>query len=181
MKAADVTGLYFDNHPARMYPSGVFSSHFIGYAVPDEKENGLVGRLGIESAYNDILSGQNGKIYYQKDNFQNPLPGTVAEEEKATDGKDVYTTLDSRLQSYLETLMDQVNEEYQPEELTAILMEAKTGEITAMSQRPTFNPETMEGLTGKMLCGVTSLYKDSYEPGSTIKVFTTAKAHDRRR
>lgn len=176
MKAAGVTGLYFDNHPARMYPSGVFSSHFIGYAVPDEEENGLVGRLGIESAYNDILSGQNGKIYYQKDNFQNPLPGTVAEEEKATDGKDVYTTLDSRLQSYLETLMDQVNEEYQPEELTAILMEAKTGEITAMSQRPTFNPETMEGLTGEDAVWRNILVQDSYEPGSTIKVFTTAAA-----
>lgn len=49
----------------------------------------------------------------------------MAEEEKAVDGQDIYTTLDSRLQSYLETLMDQVNEEYQPEELTAVLMKAK--------------------------------------------------------
>lgn len=115
MKKEGVAGLYFVDHQARMYPNGVFSSHFIGYAVPDKDENGLVGKLGLESAYNDILSGKDGKIIYQKDNFQNPLPGTVAEEEKAVDGQDIYTTLDSRLQSYLETLMDQVNEEYQPE------------------------------------------------------------------
>ncbi len=49
-----------------MYPNGVFSSHFIGYAVPDKDENGLVGKLGLESAYNDILSGKDGKIIYQK-------------------------------------------------------------------------------------------------------------------
>ncbi|HAQ0885899.1 TPA: penicillin-binding protein [Enterococcus faecium] len=176
MKKEGVAGLYFVDHQARMYPNGVFSSHFIGYAVPDKDENGLVGKLGLESAYNDILSGKDGKIIYQKDNFQNPLPGTVAEEEKAVDGQDNYTTLDSRLQSYLETLMDQVNEEYQPEELTAVLMKAKTGEILAMGQRPTFNPETMEGLTGKDAIWRNFLVQDSYEPGSTMKVFTTAAA-----
>ncbi|HAQ1362478.1 TPA: penicillin-binding protein [Enterococcus faecium] len=176
MKKEGVAGLYFVDHQARMYPNGVFSSHFIGYAVPDKDENGLVGKLGLESAYNDILSGKDGKIIYQKDNFQNPLPGTVAEEEKAVDGQDIYTTLDSRLQSYLETLMDQVNEEYQPEELTAVLMKAKTGEILAMGQRPTFNPETMEGLTGKDAIWRNFLVQDSYEPRSTMKVFTTAAA-----
>ncbi|HGF7522614.1 TPA: penicillin-binding transpeptidase domain-containing protein [Enterococcus faecium] len=176
MKKEGVAGLYFVDHQARMYPNGVFSSHFIGYAVPDKDENGLVGKLGLESAYNDILSGKDGKIIYQKDNFQNPLPGTVAEEEKAVDGQDIYTTLDSRLQSYLETLMDQVNEEYQLEELTAVLMKAKTGEILAMGQRPTFNPETMEGLTGKDAIWRNFLVQDSYEPGSTMKVFTTAAA-----
>lgn len=176
MKKEGVAGLYFVDHQARMYPNGVFSSHFIGYAVPDKDENGLVGKLGLESAYNDILSGKDGKIIYQKDNFQNPLPGTVAEEEKAIDGQDIYTTLDSRLQSYLETLMDQVNEEYQPEELTAVLMKAKTGEILAMGQRPTFNPETMEGLTGEDAIWRNFLVQDSYEPGSTMKVFTTAAA-----
>ena len=176
MKKEGVAGLYFVDHQARMYPNGVFSSHFIGYAVPDKDENGLVGKLGLESAYNDILSGKDGKIIYQKDNFQNPLPGTVAEEEKAVDGQDIYTTLDSRLQSYLETLMDQVNEEYQPEELTAVLMKAKTGEILAMGQRPTFNPETMEGLTGEDAIWRNFLLQDSYEPGSTMKVFTTAAA-----
>ncbi|HIB1873210.1 TPA: penicillin-binding transpeptidase domain-containing protein [Enterococcus faecium] len=176
MKKEGVAGLYFVDHQARMYPNGVFSSHFIGYAVPDKDENGLVGKLGLESAYNDILSGKDGKIIYQKDNFQNPLPGTVAEEEKAVDGQDIYTTLDSRLQSYLETLMDQVNEEYQPEELTAVLMKAKTGEILAMGQRPTFNPETMEGLTGEGAIWRNFLVQDSYEPGSTMKVFTTAAA-----
>ncbi|WP_373171310.1 penicillin-binding transpeptidase domain-containing protein [Enterococcus durans] len=176
MKKENIAGLYFEDHSARMYPNGVFSSHFIGYAVPNKDDTGLVGKLGLEAAYNDILSGKNGKIIYQKDNYQNALPGTVAEEEKAVNGQDIYTTLDSRLQSYLETLMDQVNDEYQPEELTAVLMKAKTGEILAMGQRPTFNPETMEGLQEKDSVWRNFLVQDSYEPGSTMKVFTTAAA-----
>lgn len=70
----------------------------------------------------------------------------MAEEKKAVDGQDIYTTLDSRLQNTLEDLMTQVNEKYEPVSMTAMLMEAKTGEIVAMSQRPTFNPETKQGL-----------------------------------
>ena len=176
MKKAGLAGLYFDSHKSRMYPNGVFSSHFIGFAIPNKEGNGLVGSLGLESAYNDILTGKDGKIVYQKDKYQNPLPGTVADEVASKDGQDIYTTLDSRLQSYLETLMDQVNQEYQPEELTAVLMEAKTGEIVAMGQRPTFNPETMEGLNDENAVWRNFLVQDRYEPGSTMKVFTTAAA-----
>ncbi|MEM5199493.1 peptidoglycan D,D-transpeptidase FtsI family protein, partial [Enterococcus faecium] len=120
-----------------------------------------------------ILSGTDGRVYFEKDIYGNALPGTVAEEKKAVDGQDIYTTLDSRLQNTLEDLMTQVNEKYEPVSMTAMLMEAKTGEIVAMSQRPTFNPETKQGLddngTWQNL-----LVESPYEPGSTIKLFTTA-------
>ena len=59
-------------------------------------------------------------------------------------------------------------------------MKAKTGEILAMGQRPTFNPETMEGLQEKDSVLANFLVQDSYEPGSTMKVFTTAAAIERR-
>jgi penicillin-binding protein 2X len=176
LKEKKIPGVDFNEHPARIYPNGVFASHFIGYtalADPKKEEKGLVGKMGLEQAYNDILSGKDGRVYYQKDVYNNPLPGTVAEEEKAEDGQDIYTTLDVRLQSKLESLMDPVVEKYEPENVTAMLMDAKTGEILAMSQRPTFNPETKAGLdndgTWQNL-----LVEGSYEPGSTMKLFTTA-------
>ena len=112
---------------------------------------------------------------YQKDENQRPIPGSVAEEKKAVDGEDIYTTLDGGLQSYLETLMDKVNAEAKPKELTATLMQAKTGDILAMSQRPTFNPETKEGL-GEEDAWQNFLVETNYEPGSTMKVFTTSAA-----
>ncbi|MBO0470776.1 penicillin-binding protein 2 [Enterococcus sp. DIV0242_7C1] len=178
LKEKKLAGLYFEGHPARIYPNGVFASHFIGYtdaADADDDAKGLVGKMGLEESYNDILSGTDGKIDYKKDVYGNPLPGTIASEKKAVDGKDIYTTLDMRIQSQLETLMDPVLEEYKPEEMTAMLMKAKTGEIIAMSQRPSFNPETKEGL-GKDAIWRNLLVEDKFEPGSTMKLFTAAAA-----
>ena len=174
MKKDKVKGLYFTEHTDRMYPNGNFASHFIGYAQPDKKES-LVGMMGVEAAYDDVLKGKDGKVVYQKDENQRPIPGSVAEEKKAVNGEDIYTTLDAGLQSYLETLMDKVSSEAKPSEMTAMLMQAKTGDILAMSQRPTFNPETKEGL-GEEDAWRNFLVEDSYEPGSTMKVFTTSAA-----
>lgn len=174
MEKEGIAGFHFDSHPARLYPNGVFSSHFIGYAVANDDDTGLVGKTGLEAAYNDVLSGTDGEIVYQKDNNQNPLPGTVAETVAAVDGKDVYTTIDSRIQSYLETLMDSVFKENKPENLTANLMDAKTGEILAMAQRPTYNPENLDSINDWQ----NLLVEDNYEPGSTMKILTTAAAID---
>ncbi len=174
MEKEEIAGFHFDSHPARLYPNGVFSSHFIGYAVANDDDTGLVGKTGLEAAYNDVLSGTDGEIVYQKDNNQNPLPGTVAETVAAVDGKDVYTTIDSRIQSYLETLMDSVFKENKPENLTANLMDAKTGEIIAMAQRPTYNPENLDSINDWQ----NLLVEDNYEPGSTMKILTTAAAID---
>ncbi|MFS1032397.1 penicillin-binding transpeptidase domain-containing protein [Enterococcus casseliflavus] len=174
MEKEEIAGFHFDSHPARLYPNGVFSSHFIGYAVANNDDTGLVGKTGLEAAYNDVLSGTDGEIVYQKDNNQNPLPGTVAETVAAVDGKDVYTTIDSRIQSYLETLMDSVFKENKPENLTANLMDAKTGEIIAMAQRPTYNPENLDSINDWQ----NLLVEDNYEPGSTMKILTTAAAID---
>lgn len=174
MKKDKVKGLYFTEHTDRMYPNGNFASHFIGYAQPDKKES-LVGMMGVEAAYDDVLKGKDGKVVYQKDENQRPIPGSITEEKKAVNGEDIYTTLDAGLQSYLETLMDKVSSEAKPTEMTAMLMQAKTGDILAMSQRPTFNPETKEGL-GEEDAWRNFLVEDSYEPGSTMKVFTTSAA-----
>ncbi|WP_368250875.1 penicillin-binding transpeptidase domain-containing protein [Enterococcus sp. 2201sp1_2201st1_B8_2201SCRN_220225] len=178
-KKQNIGGLYFDEHPNRIYPNGVFSSHFIGYTDTEAKDGkeSVVGKMGLESAYDDILKGTDGKVVYQQDNFQNPLPGTVAEETPAKDGQDIYTTLDSRLQSYLETLMDTVYKEYNPENMTAMLVKAKTGEVLSLAQRPSFNPETKEGLNDDSTW-MNLLVEDHYEPGSTMKLMTTAAAID---
>lgn len=182
MEDQDIAGLYFTEHPSRIYPNGVFSSHFIGYAdvqnEEDTDQESLVGRMGIEKDYDDILKGKDGRIIYQKDNYQNPLPGTVAESQAAVDGQDIYTTLDSRLQSYLETLMDQAWEDVDAQDMTAVLMDAESGEIVSMSQRPTFNPETKRGINDEDFVWSNLFVEDNYEPGSTMKIMTVASAID---
>ncbi|MGL4697217.1 peptidoglycan D,D-transpeptidase FtsI family protein [Enterococcus larvae] len=171
----EIEGIYFEDHPDRIYPNGVFASHLIGYtdlANQEDESVGLTGMMGIEKSYNDILSGTDGKIDYQKNVSGNPVPGTVVEESQVQDGQDIVTTLDIRLQTRLESLLDPLVEKYEPKEVTAVLMEAKSGDIVAMSQRPSFNPETKEGL--ELWRNI--LVEDKYEPGSTIKIITSAAA-----
>lgn len=64
MKKEGVVGFYFVDYQVWMYLNGVFFFYFIGYVVLDKDENGLVGKLGLEFVYNDILSGKDGKIIY---------------------------------------------------------------------------------------------------------------------
>lgn len=175
LKEQNIEGIYFEDHPDRIYPNGVFASHVIGYtdlADKNDESIGLVGKMGIEYSYNDILSGTDGKIDYQKDVNGNPVPGSVVEESQVQDGKDIVTTLDIRLQTRLENLLDPLVEKYEPEEVTAMLMEAKSGDIVAMSQRPSFEPETREGLS----LWRNLLVEDKFEPGSTMKIMTSAAA-----
>ncbi|MDR0922663.1 MAG: cell division protein FtsI [Lactobacillales bacterium] len=175
LKDQKIKGIGFDSRPSRSYPNGQFASHFIGMANLNENNEaeGLKGVLGLEAAYDDILSGKDGKQFYEKDSAGNPLPGTSESTIPAKDGQDIYTTLDVRLQNYMESLMDETNEKYTPKSMTAVLMEAKTGDIVALSQRPTFNPDTKAGFDNEDVWP-DRIVGDQFEPGSTMKVITTA-------
>lgn len=187
LEEADVPGIYFTEHPDRMYPNGKFASYIVGYAQPensDEENSKLTGEkgMGIENAYDDILKGEDGYKYFQKDSKGNELPGSVIVDKKAVDGKDIYTTLDSNLQLRMEEVMDDVFSKSEPENMTAVLMSAKTGEILAASQRPTFDPQTKKGLYKEDdqpdPVWQNMLIETPFEPGSTMKVFTVAAAID---
>lgn len=169
LKMAKVKGIYFTNHPARLYPNGDFASYLVGYAQLDDPKDetlGLKGIMGIESVYNDELTGKDGTVVYEKDHNGNPVPGTVQTKNSAENGEDIYTTIDSNLQSYLETLMDKMITYVKPENLTAVMVKAKTGEIVAMSQRPSFNPQ--KGFAEDTLYR-NLVVQDAFEPGSTMK------------
>ena len=182
LKKKNIKGIYFNPHPDRIYPNGVFASHLIGYTtLENEKDEsqGLQGVMGIEAAFNKELAGTNGEEYFQRDVNGNPIPGTVVVTKKAKNGDNIYTTLDSNLEIYLESLMTQVDKKYSPESMTAVLVQAKTGQILAASQRPTFNPETKAGLTSSTKNGAqwrNLLVQDAFEPGSVMKIFTVAAA-----
>lgn len=183
-----ITGIYFNEHPDRMYPNGEFASYLIGYASPQKDKNGntvsISGEegMGIEKAYDKVLKGEDGHKNYQRDSKGNEIPGTEIVEKKAKDGQDIYTTIDTNLQVRLEDAMSEVQKEAKPVNMTATLMNAKTGEILAASQRPTFDPQTKRGLYEEKgqpkPVWENLLIENPYEPGSTMKVFTMAAAID---
>ena len=180
LKDASVEGIDFTTSPNRSYPNGQFASSFIGLAQLHENEDGsksLLGTSGMESSLNSILAGKDGIITYEKDRLGNIVPGTEQVSQQTVDGKDVYTTISSTLQSFMETQMNAFQEKVKGKYMTATLVSAKTGEILATTQRPTFDADTKEGLT-KDFVWRDILYQSNYEPGSTMKVRTLAAAID---
>ena len=180
LKTAGVEGVDFTTSPNRSYPNGQFASSFIGLAQLHENEDGtkrLIGSSGLESSLNNILAGTDGIITYEKDRLGNIVPGTEQASQHMVDGKDVYTTLSSPLQSFMETQMDAFQEKVKGKYMTATLVSAKTGEILATTQRPTFNADTKDGIT-KDFVWRDILYQSNYEPGSAMKVMTLASSID---
>ena len=182
MEAAKIKGVSFTTSPNRSYKNGVFASQFIGQASLQEDKEGnktLKGQSGMEKSLDRILAGQNGVITYDKDRNGNIVPGSDKVSVKTEDGKDVYTTISAELQTYLETRMDVFQEKVKGKYVSATLVSAKTGEILATTQRPSYNADTKQGLDLKNLkTWNTILYQDQYEPGSTMKVMLLASAID---
>lgn len=181
MEKAKIKGVAFTTSPGRMYPNGTFASELIGLASLNENKDGsksLVGKTGLESSMNDILSGRDGTITYEKDKNGNTLLGTGKTVKKAVDGKDVYTTISEPIQTFLEAQMDVFQKETKGVLSSATLVNAKTGEILATSQRPSYNADTLEGLNNKDYNWKSALYQNNFEPGSTIKVMTLASSID---
>lgn len=171
-------GINFVRDLKRYYPNGIFASHLIGFALKEEQKDGGVltnGKMGLELIYNDELTGENGKVEYKSDAIGYLLPNNEKMITSARDGNDIYLTLDKTIQSFLEDAMNRVEEEYSPESMTAVVANPKTGEIVAMSQRPTFDPDTRDTVDMKWLNEVT---EETIEPGSTMKIFTLSSAID---
>ena len=180
LESAKVEGVNFTTSPNRSYPNGKFASSFIGLAQLHENEDGtksLIGTSGLESSLNSLLAGTDGIITYEKDRLGNIVPGTEQVTQQTVNGKDVYTTLSSPLQSFMESQMDAFQEKLKGKYMNATLVSAKTGEILATTQRPTFDANTKEGLTDDFVWR-DILYQSNYEPGSTMKVMTLAAAID---
>ena len=174
----EIPGIYFDEEPMRYYPNGMFASHIIGFAreIEEETEDGIehniTGVTGMENVMNEVLGGKDGYISYQRDRYNKKLldPDEIIQEPE--DGDAVYLTLDQKIETLLEDVMTQVDEQYNPAKMNAIVMDPKTGEILAMSTRPSFNPNSPDN--------VENWYNDPisspFEPGSTFKIFTWAAA-----
>ena len=176
LEKEELTGITFEEKKSRLYPNGTFASHTVGLAQRDaenEEDQSLKGVLGLEKEYDEILRGEDGYIEYQRDRFGYVIPNQEIEEVLPTDGNDIQLTLDRRMQIFLESIVEDVEEEHAPEVLTATLMHAKTGEILATTQRPTFNATSKEGIDQTWQ---NYLVEYQFEPGSTLKVMTLAAA-----
>lgn len=176
--ALKLPGIKFEEYPSRAYPNGIFATNQVGITKQDDSSDpntNISGLMGIEKYFNDILAGKDGKKITKIDSQGNELPGSQVVEKQAENGSNIYLTLDSKIQQYVEILSQRVQDKYQPKNLQVLVMDSKTGQIKAASQRPTFNPSTGKGMSDSWR---DTLVEDQFEPGSVMKILTLSAAID---
>ena len=181
IREKELPGILFVEDTKRFYPNGVFASHLIGFSMKEEdseKNISTVGKMGLEKTYNEALTGTNGKVNFKSDRFGFILPRSEKAIVPAQDGDEIQLTIDKTIQNFVEDAMTQVQKKYSPKKMIVVVANPKTGEILAMSQRPTFHPDTREGLTDSWL---NEAVEATFEPGSTVKMFTVAAAMEEKK
>ena len=173
----NLPGIDFIESYKRFYPNGDFASYIVGYAkkneveivVDDETKTETImqGELGIEVKFDEILKGVNGYISYQQDRYGYKIPDTPEENVPATDGSDIYLTIDANIQRIIEAALDEAIEFDNPDWVTINVMDAKTGDILASAASPSFDPNKLNLVNYE-----NPLTSFAYEPGSVMKIFT---------
>lgn len=168
IKALNISGTYLQQDYRRYYPEGEITAHIIGFTNIDDQ-----GQEGLELGYNQWLRGEQGKKWVIKDR----LGRVISDVQKIRDekpGNDLVASIDRRIQylAYRE-LLSSVHEN-QATSGTAIVADVKTGEILAMVNVPSFNPNNRHGIKWDSFRNRAAT--DTFEPGSTIKAFTIASA-----
>ena len=176
IEALDLPGIAFIRDSKRYYPNGTFASHTIGYAQKleedeDGNKNVTVGMLGLEKSLDEYLQEEDGYMKFQSDKKGFKLPDAKEQIIAPDNGNNVYLTIDQKIQTFLEDSMNNAAKKYEANKMIGIVANAKTGEILAMSTRPSFNPNVRD---------ITNYLNDAisyrFEPGSTMKIFTLAAA-----
>ncbi|ATF14422.1 stage V sporulation protein D [Brevibacillus sp. HB1.2] len=166
----NLPGIYLAGDTKRFYPNGNMAAHILGFTGIDNQ-----GLTGLEKIYDPFLMGTEGHISFPSDAKGRVLPGGTEDYVAPVNGMDMYLTLDNTIQSFIERELDQAVVAYQPDDVLAIAMNPKTGEILGMGSRPTFQPDAYRDYPSEVYNRNLPIWK-TYEPGSTFKIVTLAAA-----
>src|SRR5215475_5763286 len=165
----NLRGVAIQKESQRFYPNNSLAASVIGYV--DSYDNGLAG---VEQKYDDLLSGKAGEIAFEKDASGKPYNRS---ETPAMNGAQVVLTIDAILQHKVEVLLDEAVKMTRAKGAGAIVLDPKTGEILALANVPTFNPnERPDGAND--LSRANRAIGWPYEPGSIFKIVTYAAAFE---
>ena len=162
----NLPGLDFIEDEKRYYPNGDFASYTLGYANNDE-DGKIKGQFGLEDLLDDVLGGTDGYTTYQKDLNGYKIPGTKEVTINAINGNDVYLTLDSNIQFFVEQAANEAAKKYKFEWMTLVVADAKTGKILGTTQKPSFDPNKKN-----IKNWIDMSVGQAFEPGSVMKTYT---------
>lgn len=164
-------GIFMQSEPKRYYPGGRLASHVLGFVDIDGK-----GLEGIEAAYEEILKGVAGQQTLEQDPTReiDMLPEGEEDYDAPQAGRSLFLTIDKQLQYFAELTLADATQRYSAEAGTAIVMRPDTGEILALANVPTFDPNKPGDATTDQRRNRALV--DVYEPGSAFKIVTAAGA-----
>ena len=171
--ALKVPGLGTQEQDYRTYPEGSLASQLLGFV----NDNGQ-GEYGIEQALNQQLAGQPGELKAITD--ANGVPLAASKNNVDTppkNGDTVVTTVDLSMQAQMEQILAAEYQKTKSQGLSAIIMDPNTGQIKAMANYPTYDPSNYESVTDSSLFENAAV-TNAIEPGSSMKILTTAAALD---
>ncbi len=163
IKALGFRGLTYEDAFIRVYPNNSLLAHVLGWTNSEQ-----LGIAGIELTMNKYLSGTPGRRVIETDRRGRENVTVRREEIPVRDGDHVVLTIDQVIQHIVEAALDEAVEKFQPKGIVAIVMRPSTGEILAMSSRPTFDPNLYNRSTDDARRN--RCISDTAEPGSVFKV-----------
>ncbi len=163
-----IPGVYSQEEFRRFYPAGEVAAHVVGFTDIDDR-----GREGMELAYDEWLAGVPGKRQVLKDR-RGRLIKDVQVVKNAKAGKAMALSIDLRLQYLAHSELRNVVHEYGAKAASLVMVDVKTGEILAMANQPTYNPNNRRNLQPAAMRNRAMI--DVFEPGSTVKPFSIAAA-----
>lgn len=170
VKAMQLRGVYFQREFKRFYPAGEVTGHLLGFTNIDD-----VGQEGLELAYEENLKGVSGSKRVIRDGKRRII-ADVENIRQPVAGRDLQLSIDQRLQYLAYRELKATYIEHRAHAAAAIVLDARTGEILAAVNQPSFNPNTRRNLRGNRYRN--RVVTDVFEPGSTIKPFVVACALD---
>jgi len=165
----DIPGVFLQREYRRYYPYGEETAQVLGITDVDDK-----GQEGVELAYNEQLAGVDGSRRVLKDRRGNIIEG-VESIRTPQEGQDITLAIDRNIQYLAYRELSEAMNENRAKAGAVVVLDAKTGEILALVNQPSYNPNKR---TKNMQSGVTRnrVVTDTFEPGSTLKPFTVALA-----
>lgn len=169
--ALKLPGIQMDREYSRFYPAGDMVAHMVGFTGKDDK-----GQEGVELAFENRLVGKPGERTVIKDR-RGQIVEEIGSERPPQDGDDIQLAIDSKIQFVAFNALRNTAEKYHAKGGSVIVADIRTGEILALANWPTYNPNNRSQLSGGQLRN--RAVTDTFEPGSTMKPFIAALALDR--
>ncbi|MCA1555625.1 MAG: penicillin-binding protein 2, partial [Acidobacteria bacterium] len=166
IKELKLAGVRAIKEPKRYYPNGVLAAHVVGYVGTDDE-----GLGGIELFQNAALGGEAGKTVFDKDARHRAFKSFAVE---AQHGKSIVLTIDQNIQYQAERAVATAMEQTRAKSATALVLDPRTGEILALANAPTFDPNAAKKLTDEQRKN--GALVNIYEPGSTFKIVAYSAA-----